>query len=502
MSKTKIKTLLFDLALAAALVWTPACERGENVDRAAVLDVMRDIGGETLIGYVQELASDRYAGRLTGSPEYTACARWMADRLAGWGIKPAGDDGSYLQAFPCPYTDVQNSGELTIKNGEQEKTYAYEQDYYPGSNSASGRVTAEVVYVGYGITAPELGYDDYAGVDVEGKIILLEREVPLSPEDDPETFLKWRPYSFHQYKLQNAYDHGVRGILYNYLTTNTNTPYIEGLLFSQISGDVTVDILDRTGRSTEELKTEIQETLKPRSFATGKIATIANQTRHHPQGIGYNVIGVLEGTDALLKEEVILIGGHLDHVGRCHEIMPGANDNASGIAVILGVAEALAKSPLKPRRSVAFMGIGAEELGLIGARYYLDHPVFPLEKTAAFINLDSVGRGDVLIALSGDNFPAFRDYILGANRDQVGRAVETPYFANLGRPRNDSCEFLWKGVPSISFGSRGGPPGLGHSTRDTADTIDPGILQDLARILYIAVLDMANQDALDFRTGG
>jgi len=499
MSEIKMKLFLSSALLAAVLVWAPACERGEDVDQAAVLEAMKGVSGETLIGYVQELASDRYAGRLTGSPEYTASAKWMADRLAGWGFKPAGDDGSYLQAFPCPYTDVLDSGELVLKRGEQAKTYIYEQDYYPGSNSASGRITAEVVYVGYGITAPELGYDDYAGIDVEGKIILLEREVPLSPDDDQETFLKWRPYSFHQYKLKNAYDHGVRGILYNYLTTNTNTPYIEGLLFSQISGGVTDDILDGTGRTAEDLKTEIQKTLKPQSIATGKIATLANRTLHHPEGIGYNVIGVLEGTDPVLKDEVILLGGHLDHVGRCHEIMPGANDNASGIAVILGVAEALAGSPLKPRRTVAFMGIGAEELGLIGARYYLDHPVFPLPKTAAFINLDSVGRGDVLVALSGDNFPAFRDYILTAHRDHVGRAIETPYFANLGRPRNDSCEFLWKGVPSISFGSRGGPPGLGHSTRDTADTIDPEILQDLARILFLSVLDMANQDTLDFR---
>jgi Zn-dependent M28 family amino/carboxypeptidase len=178
--------------------------------------------------------------------------------------------------------------------------------------------------------------------------------------------------------------------------------------------------------------------------------------------------------------------------------MPGANDNASGVAVILGLAEALSKSPIQPRRSIMFNCFGAEEQAVAGSKYYLKHPVVPLEKTVAFINIDGVGCGDKISANAAENFPDFWAYIKRANDQYIHREIFPEYFANNARPRSDAARFMWEGVPTISFGVWGAPSYY-HITKDTIETITPEILEDMTRLLFVAVLDMANQDRLDFR---
>jgi hypothetical protein len=497
--KKNIKISWLLSLLFVLTVWSSASLRLDIQDKPGVQKMSQDDQSRKLLDYIKVLTSESYGGRLTGTPEYQACADWVSSQFKKWGIQPAGQGSSYLRPFPSPYTLVLSPGEVSLRRGDGKQIYVYEKDYFPGSNSAGGRIEAEVVYVGYGITAPELGYDDYQGIDVKGKIILMEREVPLSPEEAPaEVFLKWKPYSYHQYKMKNAVAHGAKGLLYNYLTTNTNTLYIDGFLFSQIAPHVTEDLFAGSGKTPEQTRGLIQKTLRPQSFPTGKICLIENKTEHHPEGIGYNVVGVLEGTDPTLKKEFILVGGHLDHVGRAPLLMPGANDNASGIAVMLGIAEALAKSPVKTKRSIMFIGIGGEELGLLGSLAYLAAPVVPLEKTKAFINMDSVGCGNVLHAAAADNYPDFWQFIRSANDTFVHRAIRTSYTRNLGRPRTDAWVFMEKGIPSISFGTSGAPS-YAHTTKDTVETITPEILVDLARILTVAVLEMSNQTSLDFK---
>ena len=475
----------------------------EEADEEKLLQSLHSISSHKLFEYVKELTSDKYAGRLTGTEEYNASAEWVASHFRKWGISPAGDENSYLQAFPIPYTLVFKGCEAYLhipsKDSVIKKTYQYEDEFIPGSTSGSGEVTAEVIYIGYGITAPELGYDEYKGVDVKGKIVLMEREVPVSPDKEPELFKKWRPYSFHQYKLENAVAHGAKGMIYNYgPIANPNNSYSGGFIYSHV-GDVGVsDIFSGTGREHSDVVGKIKKTLKPQSFATGKIFTIKNITEHHPEGVGYNVIGLLEGSDPVLKKEVIILGGHLDHLGRCYEIMPGADDNASAVSVILGIAEAMAECPIKPRRSVMFLCFGAEEQGVVGSQYYLEHPVVPLEKTVAFINMDGVGCGDKLRALAAKNYPEFWEFIRKANQKYIHRIISPSYWANIARPRLDAARFMWKGVPTISFSVRGAPSYY-HITKDNIETITPEIMQDLAQLLFVAVLDMANQDSIDFR---
>ncbi len=497
-----IRLIFFVFLYCHGLLW-PQLPQSSSGDELKILQTMHSISSHKLAEYVRELTSEKYGGRLTGTAEYKACAEWVVSLLKSWGLTPGGENGSFFQTYPLAYTQVYPGCELFLHLpvGKEviKKFYRYESEFIPGATSASGEITAEVVYVGYGITAPELGYDDYASVDVRGKIVLMEREVPVSPDRDPELFLKWRPYSFHQYKLQNAFKHGAKGMLYNYgPICNPNNSYIDGFIYSHVGDVVVNDLFTGTGKKHRDVVQAIEKNLKPQSFPLGKTVTIKNVTKHFPDGTGENVIALLPGSDPRLKEELIILGAHLDHLGRCWELMPGANDNASGVAVVLGVAEALAKGAIKPARSIMFLFFGSEEQGVYGSEYYLEHPTWPLEKTKCFLNLDGVGCGDRISVLSGKNFPSLFDFIDRANNRYIHRVITPQAFANLGRPRLDAARFLWKGIPSLSF-SVSGAPSYYHITRDNYETITPEILEDLAQLLFIAILDMADEPALNFK---
>jgi len=461
-----------------------------------VLSIMHSISSYDLYNTIKELTSDKYYGRLTGTEGYNAAAEWLAGEFEECGIKPYGDNDTYYQWFDIPYILVFEGCEtylhIPVKGGEIQKYYKYVSEFIPGSTSGSGEITAEVVYAGYGITAPELDYDDYKGINVKGKIILIEREVPVSDRKDPELFKKWRPYSFHQYKLKNAVEHGAKGMLYNYgPISNPNNAYDPGFIYSHVGDTVVSDLFAGTGKNHKETVEKIQEKLKPQSFETGKTVTIKNYTEYHPEGKGSNVIGLIEGSDPELKNEVIILGAHLDHLGRCYEIMPGANDNASGIAVLLEVAKALAKSPVALKRSVLFLAFGAEEQSIIGSKFYLEHPRFPLEKTVCLINMDGVGAGNKLNALAGENYPEIWKPIDQANQQYIHQSVRPTNFPNLARPRLDAARFMWAGVPSISFSAYGTRSPY-HVPHDNLEIITPEIMEDLAQLLFLAIIEIAN----------
>jgi hypothetical protein len=462
-----------------------------DAEKTQMEKLLGSISGEKLHGYVKKLSSHAYAGRLAGTPEYKACANWVSSLFEEWGLTPRGDNSTYLQAYPNPYTIVFVGGELSYtyrsRGQQRKKKYAYETEYFPGSQSANGSITAEVVYVGYGIKAPDLNYDDYAGVNVKGKIVLVEPDVPVSPENNPDLFKEWLPYSSNQYKLKMAFAHGAKGILFNDLAVNPDIEYVPKFLVAQVGDNVVKDLFAGTGKTHQEIQEEIQNSLQPGSFRTRKVFTIQNFTEHHPKGTAYNVMGQIQGIDPLLKQEVIILGANLDHLGFCYEIMPGANDNASGVAVLLGVAEALAKSPIRPKRSILFIAFGSKEQAFMGAQTYLKKPAFPKNKTIVYLNLSTVGCGDKAHVLGGQDYPQLWEYF---------RDLEAFPYSNIGRPRLDADLFLDKAIPSMTFTVYGAPT-FARTRKDTADTINPSIMEALSQTLYRSVLNMANS-AQDF----
>jgi hypothetical protein len=335
----------------------------------------------------------------------------------------------------------------------------------------------------------------------------MDSEVPVAPgEKTLDLFMRWRPYSFHQYKLKNAAAHGARGMLYNYGPIgNPNSAYVEGFVYHHVGEAVVNDVFAGTGRTYRDTVARIRKELKPQSFATGKVFAIKNVTEHHPDGVGFNVIGVVPGTDPKLKDEVVIIAGHLDHLGRMWELMPGANDNATAVAVGLGVAEAMARSAVRPKRTVAFIFFGSEEQsenqGTEGSHYYTEHPIFPLDRTLVMINMEGPGSGDKISAFGGKSYPAFWKYIERANEIYVHRVLSSSPAAYPGRPRQDSAWFFWKGVPALTFGSYGFNPGRPtyHTPHDDMSLITPEIMEDIAQLLFMSVMDMDRQLALNFR---
>ncbi len=496
--KSASRVVLFILALFC-VVFPRGSAKTKDLPADEIQNGWKNISETRLMDYTRELCSEKYAGRLTGTKGFNDAAAWAAEHHAKWGLKPGGDNGTYFQDFPNPYTLVLPGAELSLQvpgadGSLQKKSYEIETDFFPGSTSGSGEVTAEVVYVGYGISAPELDFDEYKGLDVKGKIVLVEVEVPVNPDKKPKEFARWRPYSFHQYKVRNARAHGAAGMLYNYPIVNPNCLYIEDLVMTSVGEKVVGDIFQGSGRDHGKVMKTLWKKRRPQSFATGRTVTMKNVTEHHPEGIGRNVIACIEGSDPLLKEEAILLTAHLDHLGLNPSMMPGANDNASGVAVVMAVAEALAGFELRPQRTVAFILFGAEEQGVKGSEFYLQHRPASLSKMKAVINLDGVGRGKKLYALAARNYPALWKYFDFANRTLVRAKVSREYFHNRARPRLDAAHFMWAGIPTLSF-SAGDAPDLPyptyHTSHDRPDILTPGIMVDLGKLIFAAVADLA-----------
>ena len=498
----KINLLLITLLLSSfSLV------HSQDEGEAKLLKQFHTITSGEMMSWIEKLCSPEFNGRLTGTPEFMASAEWVAGKLKEWGIKPGGDNGTYFQRFDLPYTVINDIGSLTLNIPLSEgsvikKSYNYPEDYYPGMNSGNGEVTAEVVFVGYGVTAPELNYDDYKGIDVKGKIVLMNRDVPYTNPRNPE-YKKWVAYCYHQYKLENAVKHGAAGMLYiDGASANPNISYDPSIIVCGIGPQPLADIFAGLKTSNKEITDKLIKTVKPGSFNTGKIVTIKANTTRHPEGKGCNVIGIVEGTDPVLKNEVIIIGGHLDAVGNAGKVVNGALDNASGVVDIMGAAKAIAQSGIQLKRSVMFLFIGGEENGLLGSKLYTRKPVFTMEKTVTFINLDMVGNGTGLAVSAGSTYKGLLSYFEQANLKYIHRTMQTsaPVPGEFyGRPRSDGVVFSMAGYRTMSIGTTDGYKKVYyHLPGDNPDAITIDIMEDVARMIYVALINMANDASLTF----
>lgn len=495
------QTLILSIVLSLS---APA----QEVDEQLLLKHFHSISSEEMAGWMAELCSPVYNGRLAGTPEYLASAEWVAGRLHDWGIRPAGDDGSYYQWFDQPYTVVNNAGSLQLHITQKDgtdivKSYSAPSEYYPGMNSGSGEVTAEVIFVGYGVTAPELNYDDYKGVDVKGKIVLMNRDVPYKDALNPE-YAKWVRYCYHQYKVENAAQHGAAGMLYiDGNSANPNISYIENMIVCGIGPVALADIFAGLGKTNAAVTTQIDKSIKPASFVTGKKMTIKANTTRHPEGRTCNVAGIIEGSDPVLKDEVIIIGAHLDAVGNAGGILvPGGFDNASGVVDIMAAAKALAGSGIKLKRTLLFLIIGGEETGLVGSRFYTANSIFPKEKTVTYINLDMVGNGTGLAVNASASCEALIEYFKTANSKYIHRPMRSSAstITYYGRPRSDGLVFMAEGYKTMDiYTTDGVKPVWYHLPGDDETAVTPEIMEDVAKLIYLTFIVMANATTFGFK---
>jgi len=483
-----MKNLIACLFLLNVLL--PSLKSQKDAD---VLKAYHTISSHHIQEYVREMVKPEYKGRLAGSPEYMDIARWAADLLEEWGIQPAGDDGSFFQYFDRPWCDVKGYGHVKLFRENEERSLIVKEEYYPGANPDNGTVRAQLVFAGHGITFPEMGYDDYEGLDVQGKIVLIAGDVPYKGKD-ADTAAMWTFYNSHRYKYGNAQERGAAGVFLVDMLASPGTPYFEKFYYASVHKDVADQIFEKEGKNYDAVIAEISSEMKPFSFETGYEAEIYTDVECFDSGLTANVIGYIEGNDPELKHEHIIIGAHLDGQGYLGFLLPGALDNASGVADVLAAVKALAQMKGAMKRSVVIILFGGEECGLLGSLHYVDNPWLPLENITLMINLDMVGNGTGLGVWGGKSYPELLKHFEKNNNSYVHRPFRSTENRPVrGRPRTDGLVFLMRGIPTVHFGITDREfPLYYHSHKDTDDLLSWETMEDAAKLLFLSVFSIAN----------
>ena len=427
---------------------------------------------EQLAEAVSALTAPEMEGRRSGTAGGDRAARQIADALAAAGLRPGGDQGSFLQTFVLETSSRGGPASALELSGPAPRRLELGRDWIPHGGSLGGEVTADVVFVGYGADLPDSGYDDYAGVDVRGKIALALDGAPLHLAGARVSRLD---------KLIAAKRRGALALLLagTELPSPDKTAVRVGLVSGALTREAADAVLAAAGRTTTEAANALAAAHAPGSFATGarariRVDIVSDEVR------GMNVVGILPGADPALADEAVVIGAHYDHLGRVDgAVHPGADDNASGTAVALGLARAFAAAG-GMRRTLVVALFGAEELGLIGSRHYVGRPVVPLTRTVAMVNFDMVGRLQTrrLNVGGGDSGSGLRALVSEA-------AQKEGITADLqGSPHgpSDHTRFYDAGVPVLFFHT-GGHDDY-HRPTDTADKIDAA---GMARVAAVAV---------------
>jgi len=391
---------------------------------------------EVLKAHVKFLASPELKGRLTGSPEIRKAAEYLAAEYKKYGLEPAGDNGTYFQTFPFvagTYPGKDNRLEFTVEG--KPRAFKAGEEFNPMLFSGVGSASGLLVFAGYGIAAPELGYDDYEGLEVKDKLVIVLR---LSPDgDDPNS--PFATYDRLQDKAITARQKGAKAILFvsgplDKPGEKLEPPHSQGMvaglkiLSLHLSQGTADALLAPSGKTLKALQEALKADKKPHSFEikdrTAALAVDLFQERKICQNVVAYLppaVGAAGGT--------IVVGAHYDHLGlggdasraekKFGDIHPGADDNASGTAAVLELARRFA--PLKGtlRKGILFINFSGEELGLLGSSYYVEHPFKPLKETVAMLNLDMVGRlrDDTLIVNGADTSPQWDPILDGVNGD-------------------------------------------------------------------------------------
>ncbi len=341
---------------------------------------LENINSKSLMQTVQTLCSSEFDGRLPGSEGYNKAAQFAADKFYELGLKFAGEE-QYFQYLNVEYNKIKSPAIFkTIVDGDTING-VIGKDFVLRGFTGSNSFTLPVVFCGYGISRPDLYYDDYAGINVKNKIVMVFKQNPKWKNDDKD----WGT-NYPREKSLVAKKHGAKGILFVSLPNDEKPqPLIGSVMHGE--GEQPVDfpqlhisleaanmLLSKTGFSVSDCQTKIDEKKKPLSMNLTTKAHIEVNASYEKNARTMNVVAMIEGSDPKLKEEYVIIGAHLDHVGsQAGLLFPGANDNASGSAGVLEIAKAFVKGGLQPKRSVIFVLFASEEQGLNGSKHFVEN---------------------------------------------------------------------------------------------------------------------------------
>lgn len=466
--------------------------------------------------HVSYLASDALDGRRTGTAGANDAARYIAGEFARLGLRPATSGpatrkGSqimarYLQTFPyVSGVDLGKGNELAVGPTGQRLTLS--EEWTPLGYSTNARVTGSLVFVGFGIKAAELNYDDYAGLPVSGNIAVA---LPGTPDgDNPHgRFIR---YVDVQWKAIAARDAGAKALLVISSAENFKEDRLAKLQYDNLAGTVGLPIAVISQQALAKFGAALsfpdlqrlasaqqQSTVKP---LAGPFTLTTDVVRKEVPA--YNVVGVLEGSDPVARKEIIVIGAHYDHLGRggsgslaqrSGEIHHGADDNASGTAGMLELARLFTSQRPRLKRTIVFIGFGGEEEGLLGSNYYVNHPITPLPNTVAMINMDMIGRmKDRKLVIGGVGTAKEWREIIAKGTTDANRSFQLTLNED-GYGPSDHSSFYGKQVPVLFFWT--GTHTDYHKPSDTFEKIN---YTDQARILDLVAYIVREVDGTEKR---
>ncbi len=534
--KPRVLALLGGFAAAGPLAAQERAPRNDSITQ-------RDLRADLFF-----LAGDAFRGRLTGTPENHLASEFLASRFRRLGLLPMGTSGSYLQRYNLMTAALGQGNALEISSPALSLRPGLGEGFHPHRWSASGRAGGGVVFVGYGITAPALGHDDYRDADVRGKLVLALDHEP--GETDPASAFDGLVTSESASLLRKtlaAQERGAAGVLFvrdvhnhsdeeNFQSAARNywpaaAPRVERFTLqawmdlvripaAQVSASLGETLVQAGGRRLAELATaaETKGGARALPLAGVEVVLTTNVSRHVVPD--ENVLAGLEGSDARLKDEWVIVSSHHDHNGADGEqIFRGADDNGSGTVGVLEIAEAYALAAAegkRPRRSLLFASFNSEERGLLGAWAFTERPPMALERIAAVLNMDMVGRNEEVPEGGGPRFRGLPLQTAASNDSSVtllgfsrspsltaeieranaayGLRLEKDYDNNVSNllRRSDHWPFLQRGVPAVWFHT-GLHPDY-HTVDDRPEKIHYAKMERIVRLVHQLSWNLAQQE--------
>ena len=515
----------------------PKAQPSVNIDQKAILE------------RINVLSSDEYEGRLPGTKGEELTVAYLTGESKKLGLQPGNPDGTYVQKVPLVGITGAQAQPFTVTRGGQKRTFKWSADVVAFTKRVQDNVSianSDLIFAGYGVTAPEYNWDDFKGVDVKGKtIIVLVNDPQLPDAADPSKLdakmfngQAMTYYGRWTYKYEKAAELGAAAVFIVHETATAGYPYpvVQGFLgerFSLVADDKNMGraalegwfsldtakaIFKMAGQDFDALKKQaLSRDFKPVPLNMKASMGVRNAMRTIDS---QNVVAKLEGADAQMKDEYVIYSSHWDHLGvgepvEGDKIYNGALDNASGVSTLLEIARAYTQVQPKPKRSILFLFVTAEEQGLLGSEYYATHPLYPLEKTAANINMDGVNQWGRTsdITVIGMGASDLDDYLRDAAAAQNRTLVPDPESEKGFYYRSDHFNFAKVGVPALYTDSGisfiGKDASYSKTKRDEytntdyhkpSDEIKPdwdlsGAGED-ARLLFTVGYNVANADKL------
>lgn len=466
-----------------------------------------EITSQELRRHIKYLSSDELGGRRTGEEGNRLAATYIANEFRRYGLQPIDEARTYFQPFPF-LSSVRpgRNNRLNIALRDRRFSFAVDTDFRPLSFTKDTSLAAQLVFVGYGISAESLAYDDYAGIDVRNKVVVALRYSPEGSARD-SVFSK---YTSLMVKAFTAREKGALGLILVAGPLDSEEPSLIPFRQQQMGNAAIAvlsmkwssldTVLQAVGKDLRTLQRQLNEGRKPQSFGIEGAMVDLQTDVLKEYGTSANIIGYLEGTDPVLKKEILVIGAHMDHLGLGGEgsgslkpdtaaIHHGADDNGSGTAGLLEVAQYLASRRLDLHRSVLFTSFSGEELGLLGSDYYVKHPLLPLDRTAAMINMDMIGRlhDSVLVVEGMGTSSDWEELVKKENVDSLSLRLKPD-----GYGPSDQSSFYGKDIPVLFFFTNLHDDY--HRPSDTWDKINYTGEGKVAQMVSRIAMDIANDD--------